>query len=124
MHPSGTSAARGATVAIVPSAGPRPIVIPPVAGSSQEAAVAALERLGLAVTAYTAYEPAPSGTAVATMPPVGTSVPPHSSVALTISAGPAPLTPAEPASPPGKATGPANDKAHGNGHEGKPQKQG
>ena len=111
VRPSGTSAARGTTVAIVPSSGPRPIAIPLVAGFSQAAAVAALERLGLAVVPRTEYDAAaPSGTAVATMPPAGAPVPPHSSVALTISAGPAPVTPAEPASPPGKAKG--NDKGH------------
>jgi hypothetical protein len=113
VHPSGASAARASTVVIVPSSGPRLIAIPTVSGLSQAAAVAELERLGLAVRPQTAYGTAPSGTAIATVPPVGTTVPPRTSVALTISAGPAPITPAK---PPGKAHGFANGKGHGNGN--------
>lgn len=119
VRPSGTSAAQGATVALVPSSGPPAIAIPPVSGFSQPAAVAALERLGLAVQPQTAYNPAPSGTVVATTPRAGVSVPPHSSVVLTISAGPAPPVPAEPTSPPGTANGNGNGDGHGNayGHD-------
>jgi hypothetical protein len=120
VRPSGGSAAQGATVALVPSSGPSTIAIPPVSGFSQPAAVAALERLGLAVQPQTTYDSAPSGTAVATTPRAGVSVPPHTSVVLTISAGPAPVAPAEPASPAGGAngTGKGNGKRHDK-HKGK-----
>ena len=110
VHPSGASAARGSSVDIVPSTGPRLIAIPAVAGFSQAAASRGARTVGLAVRPQTAYDTAPSGTAIATAPAVGTAVPPHSSVALTISAGPAPVTP--PAPP-----GPGNGKRQGNGKD-------
>jgi hypothetical protein len=59
----------------------------------------------------------PTGTVVATTPPSGTPVAPHSSVAMVVSAGPAP-----PALPPGQAKDPG--KGHGKGHEMKPKRKG
>ena len=115
VRPNAASADIGTTVAVVPSSGPSRIAIPPVAGSSQEAAVAALERLGFGVRTETAYGPTPIGTVVGTMPPAGTAVPPRSSVAVTISAGPAPVGPAKPV-PPGEAKDPKG-KGRGKGHE-------
>jgi hypothetical protein len=47
---------------------------------------------------------------------VGTTVPPRSSVVLTISAGPAPVAPAVP------ANGPADGKGHGDGKHHEPKK--
>jgi serine/threonine-protein kinase len=101
MRPSASSAVRGATITLVPSSGPRPIAIPAVGGYSQQAATAALQHAGLAVQARTAYAAAPAGTVIATTPPSGHPVPPHSSVVLTISAGPAPVI-QPPDSTPGK----------------------
>ena len=122
VRPNAASADFGTTVAVIPSAGPSQIAIPPVAGFSEAAAVATLERLGLDVRPQTAYGPTPTGTVVGTTPPAGTAVPPRSSVAVTISAGPAPVSPAKPA-PPGQAKGP---KAHGGGkgHEKPKEKHG
>jgi eukaryotic-like serine/threonine-protein kinase len=114
VHPGAASAPQGSTVVVVPSSGPRLITIPAVSGFSQTAAVTALEQLGLAVRPLKAYDTAPSGTAIATAPRVGTAVPPRSSVVLTISAGPAPVAPA---GPPAPAGGPANGKGHGNGKD-------
>jgi beta-lactam-binding protein with PASTA domain len=113
VRPSVSSAALGTTVTLVPSAGPRSIAVPAVTGYSEEAATAVLDGAGLTVETRAAYASAPSGTAVGTTPPAGTMVPPHSSVALTISAGPTPTVSAQPASPPGKAKGHDKGKGHG-----------
>ena len=113
MRPSVSSAALGTTVMLVPSAGPRSIAVPAVAGYSEEAATAVLEDAGLIVQPSAAYASVPSGTAVGTTPPAGSMVPPHSSVALTISAGPAPTVSDQPAFPPGKAKGHDKGKGHG-----------
>jgi serine/threonine-protein kinase len=115
VRPNAASADIGTTVAVVPSSGPSRIAIPAVAGFSEDAAVAALERLGLDVLPQTAYAPTPSGTAVGTTPPAGTAVPPRSSVALTISAGPAPVNPVKPV-PPGQAKN-AKGNGRAKGHE-------
>ena len=115
VHPNVASADIGTTVAVVPSSGPSRIAIPPVAGFSEDVAVAALERLGLDALPQTAYGSTPSGTVVGTSPPAGTAVPPGSSVAVTISAGPAPVSPAKPV-PPGLAKGPKGN-GRGKGHE-------
>ena len=122
IRPNVASADIGTTVAVIPSAGPSQIAIPPVAGFSEAAAVATLERLGLDVRPQTAYGPTPTGTVVGTTPPAGTAVPPRSSVAVTISAGPEPVIPPKPA-PPGQAKGP---KGHGGGkgHEKPKEKHG
>ena len=121
VRPNTASADFGSTIAVVPSSGPSRIAIPPVAGFSQEAAVAALERLGLDVRPQTAFGPTPSGTAIGTTPPAGTAVPPRSSVALTISAGPAPVSPAKPV-PLGQAKGPKGN-GRGKGHEKQKEKR-
>ena len=112
VRPSGASAARGALVTLTPSSGPARVVVPSLAGFSLPAATAALEHLGLVVHSTTAYASAPAGTAVATAPAAGTPVTPHSSIALTISAGPEPIVPAKPAPP---AHG-REDKHHGKKH--------
>ncbi len=115
VRPNAASADFGTTVAVIPSSGPSQIAIPPVAGFSEDAAVATLERLGFDVRPQTAYGPTPSGTVVGTTPPAGTAVPPRSSVAVTISAGSPPVSPAKPV-PPDQAKGPKG-KGGGKGHE-------
>jgi len=122
VRPNAESADFGTTVAVIPSSGPSQIAIPPVAGFSEDAAVATLERLGLDVRPQTAYGPTPSGTVVGTTPPAGTAVPPRSAVALTISAGPPPVSPAKPV-PPGQAKGPKGNGG-GKGHEKHEEKHG
>jgi serine/threonine-protein kinase len=113
MRPSVSSAALGTTITLVPSSGPRSIAVPAVAGYSEEAATAVLEDAGLIVQPSAAYASVPSGMAVGTTPPAGNMVPPHSSVALTISAGPPPTVSDQPAFPPGKAKGHDKGKGHG-----------
>jgi eukaryotic-like serine/threonine-protein kinase len=115
VRPNTASADLGTTIGVIPSSGPSLIAIPRVAGFSESAAIAALERLGLGARPQTAYGPTPSGTVVGTAPPAGTSVPPGSAVAITISAGPAPVAPAKPV-PPDHAKGPKGG-GHGKGHE-------
>ena len=101
IRPAGASAALGAVITIIPSSGPREAVIPAIAGLSQAAATAELERRGFVVHSGIAYSPSvPAGTAVATAPPEGTAIPPRSSIELTVSAGAAPVAPAKPGNGP------------------------
>jgi eukaryotic-like serine/threonine-protein kinase len=113
VRPSVASAALGTTLTLVPSSGPRAIAVPSVTGYSEQAATAVLEKAGLIVQPRAVYAPVPSGTAVGTTPPAGDLVPPHSPIALIISAGPAPIVSDQPALAPGKAKG--HDKSHGHG---------
>jgi serine/threonine-protein kinase len=115
VRPAAASAARGALITIIPSSGPRPVVVPAVTGFSQAAATAELERRGLVVHPSTAYASSPAGTAVATAPAAGTAADPHSSISLVISAGPEPVAPPEP-TPPGQAKDKHRDKP-GKKHE-------
>jgi serine/threonine-protein kinase len=106
VRPAVAQAARGAVVTLIASSGPAQVVVPAVAGFSQEAATAELERRGFVVHAGMAYDAsAPAGTVVGTAPAGGTAAAPHSAVSLVISAGPAPAppppAPAQPTSPPG-----------------------
>jgi serine/threonine-protein kinase len=112
VRPAGASAARGALVTLIPSSGPVQVVVPAVTGFSLAAATAELERLGFVVQSSTAYASAPAGTAVGTVPVAGTPVAPHSSISLTISAGPEPIVPAKPM-PPGKTKDKHPGKKHG-----------
>ena len=107
--PTGSSAARGSALTIVPSTGPAPIAVPRVAGLTTQAAVGALEHLGFAVRTELAYDAAPAGTALATTPSQGSAVPPGSPVLLAVSAGPVPA-PAAQAPIPGDGKGHGHDK--------------
>ena len=118
LRPAGASAPRGALVTLIPSSGPVQVVVPAVTGFSPAAATAELERLGFVVQSSTAYASASAGTVVGTAPAAGTPVAPHSSISLTISAGPEPVVPAKPM-PPGQAKDKHPGKKHGKA-EGKP----
>ena len=113
IRPAGDSAERGAVITIIPSSGPREVVVPAVAGLSEAAATAELERQGFVVHSGLAYSPSvPAGTALSTAPPEGTAAPPRSSIELTVSAGAAPVAPAKPGNGP-KDKHKNKDKKHG-----------
>lgn len=88
--PKGTSPPKGATISLTVSAGPQPRAIPPLAGRSYEAAVAALEAVGLkAARAPDAFnsDDSTAGTVVGASPAQGNSVARGSVVTLTVSKG-------------------------------------
>jgi hypothetical protein len=110
-RPATTTAASGALITLIPSTGPRQVAIPPVAGLTMQDAVAALQRSGFVVHVATAYATAPAGIAVATTPATGATTPPRSSIVLTVSAGPAPIPPADQPPGPGNGKGPGSKGA-------------
>lgn len=81
---SGTELPRGAAVGLVVSAGPEPIVVPDVTGSTGTAAAGELEAAGFTVSGI---EGSPSGTVLATDPPAGESRLPGASVRIFTRAG-------------------------------------
>ncbi len=89
-NPKGTTPPKGATVDLTVSAGPMPRIVPPLAGKSYEAAVAALEAVGL----KTARNPdqynnddATKGTVVLASPAQGATARRGDAVTVTVSAG-------------------------------------
>lgn len=79
----------GATVLVAVSQGPQPKIIPDVTGDTLQQAEAALQQLGLKVTEST--EPSTnvaSGLVAGTNPPIGSGVPPGSTVTILVSSGP------------------------------------
>jgi eukaryotic-like serine/threonine-protein kinase len=87
--PSGR-AARGATVTLTISAGPRMITVPPVTGKSVAEAKAVLQEAGLRVAAATKKVGSASlqvGAVAGTTPPAGTSWPENRVVYVEVSAG-------------------------------------
>ena len=89
----GTSVVHGSAVALTVSKGPAPVTVPDVAGQTQAAASATLTAAGLSVGTVTQTYSAtvPEGIVISQSPPSGSSVPPGSAVALTISMGPQPV---------------------------------
>jgi beta-lactam-binding protein with PASTA domain/tRNA A-37 threonylcarbamoyl transferase component Bud32 len=87
--PSKGSQAYGTTVTVEVSLGPRPRVVPDLAGDGYAEAASALEALGLvparASVPSTAY---PAGEVVGTVPAAGQSVPRGSTVTVQVSSGP------------------------------------
>ncbi|MBW3665512.1 MAG: Stk1 family PASTA domain-containing Ser/Thr kinase [Actinobacteria bacterium] len=79
----------GGTVTLTLSRGPRPVVIPNVAGMAEQDAVAALRNAELAIEGREERfdEEVEKGRVIGTDPAIGTSVPVNSSVTLIISAG-------------------------------------
>ncbi len=130
-EPSGTvvrtrpseSAALASVVTITPSSGPRSVRIPAVSGRSQDAAMTALRSFGLLVRPSMSYGSTPRQIAIGTTPPAGTAVPPHSSVELIVSAGPAPVEPVQPAVAPSQSREAKKGKENGN-HFGRHKKHG
>jgi serine/threonine-protein kinase len=89
-NPKGTTPPKGATVDLKVSAGPMPRIVPPLAGKSYEAAVAALEAVGL----KTARNPdqyndddATKGTVILASPTQGATARRGDAVTVTVSAG-------------------------------------
>lgn len=81
---SGTELPRDTVVELVVSAGPQPIVVPDVTGSTGTAAAATLEEAGFTVSGI---EGSPSGTVLATDPPAGESRVPGSPVRIFTRSG-------------------------------------
>jgi beta-lactam-binding protein with PASTA domain/tRNA A-37 threonylcarbamoyl transferase component Bud32 len=89
--PGGSPAARGITVQLVVSSGPAEVTIPPLTGSTQVSAAAALARLLLNV-GPSQTEPSSSVTAgdvTRTVPAAGNQVPAGTPVTIYVSSGPA-----------------------------------
>jgi serine/threonine-protein kinase len=84
-----THAPYGGTVLIAVSKGPAPKIIPNVAGDTYAQAQAALTAQGLNATESSAPSTQfPSGQVASTDPPIGTPVPPGSTVTVFVSSGP------------------------------------
>ncbi len=87
---AGARVDRGATVRLIPSAGPRMIGVPQVSGQALADAQAALRRAGLTPGQVVSQASAtiPAGIVIATSPAAGLSQPQPDPVKITVSAGP------------------------------------
>jgi hypothetical protein len=85
----GTQATAGSTVGIVVSLGPVLVQVPNVVGSTLAGATTSLQGLGFVVTSTTVTNAAPAGQVLSQNPVGGGSAAQGSTVALTVSAGPA-----------------------------------
>ncbi|HEV2452302.1 MAG TPA: Stk1 family PASTA domain-containing Ser/Thr kinase [Streptosporangiaceae bacterium] len=87
---AGSSVRRGATILLIPSAGPRLIAVPQVSGQALAAAQAALRQAGLTpgTVINQASATIAAGIVISTNPPAGTSWPQPRPVTITVSAGP------------------------------------
>jgi eukaryotic-like serine/threonine-protein kinase len=87
---AGGRVAKGAEITLIPSAGPRMLTVPSVAGQQLAAAQAALRGAGLRPGAVhqVASSSASAGVVVSTQPAAGTSWPQTQPVAINVSAGP------------------------------------
>ncbi len=88
---AGTVATSGSTVGIVVSLGPVQVQVPNVVGSTLGAATTQLQGLGFQVTSTTVANAAPAGQVLSQTPTALTTANQGSTVALTVSAGPAGL---------------------------------
>jgi beta-lactam-binding protein with PASTA domain/tRNA A-37 threonylcarbamoyl transferase component Bud32 len=90
---SGTTVKVGSSVTLQVSGGPANVVVPSVIGQSQIAAGVTLGNKDLNATPGQPQASAqPAGIVIQQSPNPGTSVPPGSSVTITVSSGPAPTT--------------------------------
>ena len=87
--PANQQATVGSTVGIVVSLGPVLVTVPNVVGSTLAGATTSLQGLGLVVTSTTVTNAAPAGQVLTQSLAAGSSVAQGSTVALTVSAGPA-----------------------------------
>ena len=87
---SGTKVNQGSTVTLTVSSGPANVVVPSLIGQSQGQAGQALGAAQLNLGSITSVSSTqyPAGIVVASSPAAGTSVPPGSSVAISVSTGP------------------------------------
>ncbi len=90
---SGASVLPGTAVALVVSKGPQPVTVPNVVGMTQAAAGTAIANATLALGAVTEQYSATvaAGNVISQDPISGTSVLPHTAVALVVSKGPQPV---------------------------------
>jgi hypothetical protein len=92
QSPAGnTPATAGSTVGIVVSLGPVQVQVPNVVGSTLAGATTSLQGLGFVVTSTTVPNAAPAGQVLTQTPTALTTANQGSTVALTVSAGPAGL---------------------------------
>ena len=87
---SGTKVNQGSTVTLTVSAGPADVIVPSLIGQSQGQAGQALGAAQLNLGSITPVPSTqyPAGDVVSSNPAAGTSVPPGSSVAISVSTGP------------------------------------
>ncbi len=79
----------GATILVALSKGPQPVTIPSVVGDTYQQAVAALAQVGLTATESSGpSSQVAAGLVAGTTPPVGSQVPPGSTVTVIVSTGP------------------------------------
>jgi len=79
----------GATILVAVSKGPQPIAIPNVVSDTYQQAVAALQQVGLVATESSGpSSQVAAGLVAGTDPPVGSQVPPGSTVTVVVSTGP------------------------------------
>ena len=88
----GTKVKRNATVTLLVSQGPKPIIVPPIAGMNITEATADLTKLGLIVEVATqVFDTSAVGTVISANPVPGTTVKKGDTVSLTVSKGPPPI---------------------------------
>jgi serine/threonine-protein kinase len=89
----GRSAKEGSTVTIIVSGGPGEAAVPQVSGLPRARAVAALESAGFKPDVTTAFaSDVPKGTVISSSPQEGTTAEKGTTVRLTVSKGPQPVT--------------------------------
>jgi eukaryotic-like serine/threonine-protein kinase len=90
---AGAESREGETVAVVVSAGPRPIEVPDVRGQGRDQAAANLQELGLEPTVVSEayHESAPEGSVIGQSPGPGEVLHRGDAVELTVSLGPEPF---------------------------------
>jgi eukaryotic-like serine/threonine-protein kinase len=88
---AGTQLTAGSSVTLIVSAGQARATVPDVSGLSQSQATAKLDDAGLVADVTTVYSNLPSGIVVSQGPTAGATVAKGSSVAISISRGPAPV---------------------------------
>lgn len=89
---AGTQLAAGSTVTLIVSAGEARVTVPDVEGLTRAQATARLTDAGLVADATTVFSNLPSGIVVSQGPTAGATVAEGSSVAISVSGGPAPVS--------------------------------
>jgi serine/threonine-protein kinase len=88
----GTKVKRNSQVVLNVSQGPKPIVVPPIAGVDIKAATLRLTKLGLVVKVATQiYDSSPVGNIISSDPVPGTTVKKGDVISVTVSKGPPPV---------------------------------
>ena len=88
----GTKVKRGASVILLVSQGPKPILVPPIAGENITSATAQLTKLGLVVDVTDqVFDTSAVGTVISANPVPGTTVKKGDTISVTVSKGPPPI---------------------------------